>query len=199
MNPFETRKEQILKSIAELFYQKGYEKTSIRDISTSLGITVSGVYYYFKNKQEILFTIIDGVMQKAIANFQEKIEVIINPEDKLFQIIYTHIKFYEEYKAETRVLIKEGGFLEGEYAKIFKDQNIVYLNHLKKVLEEIKGGSESEMDVGVAAFCLVGILNWMTHWYNPKGKISPEILAENISRILLKGLRAIPSNSYRGR
>jgi len=57
--------------------------------------------------------------------------------------------------------------------------------HLKKVPREIIGDSGMIMDIYVATFCLLGMLNWIVQWYKPEGKVSPENLARDICRFFL--------------
>jgi AcrR family transcriptional regulator len=183
------KKEQIIQQIAKLFFEKGYERTSIRDISKALGITNPGLYYYFKSKQEMLFSIIDDLIERALVDMREKIHLIQNPEDKISWIIQSHIKFYAEHRAQTKVLVHERSSLEGEYAKILMEKETEYVNFFKEVVKEILGNSAVEIDIHVATYCLLGMLNWVIHWYNPEGKVPPDTFAENISRIFLRGLR----------
>jgi AcrR family transcriptional regulator len=151
-------------------------------------MTNSGLYYYFKSKQEMLFSIIDDLIERALIDLREKINLIQNPEDRISWIIQSHIKFYAEHRAQTKVLVHERSSLEGDYAKIIMEKETEYVNFIRKVLKEIVKKSGAEVDINVGTFCLLGMLNWVIHWYNPEGKIPPEVLAENISTIFLKGL-----------
>ena len=160
-------------------------------------MTNAGLYYYFKSKQEMLFSIIDDLIERALIDLRGKINLIENPEDRISWIIQSHIKFYAEHRAQTKVLVHERGSLEGDYAKIIMEKETEYVNFIKKVLKEIVKKSKSEVDINVSTFCLLGMLNWVTHWYNPEGKITPEILAKNISKIFLKGLTGQASSIRR--
>jgi TetR/AcrR family transcriptional regulator, cholesterol catabolism regulator len=194
------KKEQLLQQISELFYLRGYEKTSIRDISKALGITNSGLYYYFKNKQEVLFTIISDLIERALADLREKLQTIPHPEDKISWIIQSHIKFYVEHRFQVKVLVQERYSLEGEYARIMAEKEKEYVSFMRKVLKEIVEHSGAEIDLSVAAFSLLGMLNWVVHWYNPEGRVAPEILAENMTAIFLRGLTGRSSDTlFEGR
>jgi len=187
------RKEQILLEIAELFYRVGYEKTSIRDISRSLGISKPGLYYHFENKQEMLFDIIYDFMEKILKDLKENIDLIQSPHEKLLAIIQNHIRFFVKYPAQTKVLIYEVHSLEGNYAERFKIKQIQYITIVKMVLKEIIKDIDAKIDIHVATFCLMGMLNWIVQWYNPEGKVSPESLARDIWIFFLSGLKGDPS------
>lgn len=187
------KREILLQQIAELFFVRGYEKTSIRDISKKIGITNSGLYYYFKNKQDMLFSIISDLIEKALVDMRENLNKIPNPEEKVLWIIKAHIKFYVEHRAQVKVLVQERYSLEGKYARIMIKKEKEYVDFIKKVLHEILEQSGVKIDLSIAAFSLVGMLNWVIYWYNPEGRIRYEELAENMTRIFLRGIIGRPS------
>jgi len=184
-----TKKEQILQDIAKLFYEKGYEKTSIRDISRSLNISKPGLYYHFENKQEMLFNIIYDFMEKTNSHLMKEIDLIQSPQDKLLCIIQNHIRFFVKYPAQTKVLIYEAHSLQGTYAERFKIKQLEYIGIIKKVIKEIMKDTRYKMDINVATFCLLGMLNWIVQWYKPGGKVPPESLARDIWAFFLSGLK----------
>jgi AcrR family transcriptional regulator len=183
------KKEQILQDIAELFYEKGYEKTSIRDISRSLNISKPGLYYHFTNKQEMLFDMIYDFMEMTNLQLNSKISRLDNPEDKLLCIIKNHIEFFIKYPARLKVLIYEAHSLEGEYYRKFKNKQIEYIDIIKKVLKEILDNNNSNKNINVATFTLLGMLNWIIQWYEPTGAVSPESLAEEMHSFFINGLK----------
>ena len=86
------KREQILLEIAGLFFKRGYDKTSIRDISKALNLSKPGIYHHFTSKQEILFDIIYGFMEKTNQYLMENMDHIQSPQDKLLFIIQSHIR-----------------------------------------------------------------------------------------------------------
>ena len=183
------KKEQILQDIAELFFEKGYEKTSIRDISRSLNISKPGLYHHFTNKQEMLFDLIYDFMERTNRHLVKDIEPLRDPQEKLLCIIQNHIRFMVKYPAQTKVLIYEAHSLEGEYAERFKDKQLEYIKIIKKVLKEIMKDTKSKMNINVVTFSLLGMLNWIIQWYKPEGKVPPESLAKDIWAFFLSGLK----------
>ena len=185
-----SRKQELLQKISDLFYKKGYEKTSIRDISLHLGMTNAGLYHYFKNKQEMLFDIMKDPMEEALVTLRRDLPNIKNAQDKIAWIVLAQIKYYSENKSQTKVLVHERGALEAKYAEIIGEKEREYVEFIKQVVGQIiKENSHASITTEVATFCLLGMLNWLVHWYNPGGKVSPDELASNITTIFLKGLK----------
>ncbi|MBN2061764.1 MAG: TetR/AcrR family transcriptional regulator [Deltaproteobacteria bacterium] len=182
------RKEQILQEIAKLMYEKGYEKTSMRDISRSSNISKPGLYYHFENKQEILFSIIDGFLDKNISELKKELTKCGTPQEKLFCIINNHIQSFVKYPAQTKVVIYEIHSLNKEYSKKLKPRQMELSNIVKNELSSIMSETGVQFDINVATFCLMGILAWIIQWYKPKGKVKPDMLANDICRFFLNGL-----------
>ena len=183
------KKEQILLDIAELFFKRGYEKTSIRDISKALNISKPGLYHHFASKQEILFDICSDFMEKTNQYLKENMALIQGPEDRLLFIIQSHTRFFVKYPAQTKVVIYEAHSLEGDFADRFKAKQLEYTEIIKDVLKEIMKNSGIKMDPSVATFILLGILNWTIQWFKPDGKVPPESLARELWAFFLRGIK----------
>ena len=183
------KKEQILLDIAELFFKRGYEKTSIRDISKALNISKPGLYHHFTSKQEILFDIMYDFTEKTNRYLKENMDLIQGAEDRLLFIIQSHTRFFVTYPAQTKVVIYEAHSLEGEFAERFKDKQLEYIEIIKNVLKENMKQVNTKMDLNVATFILLGILNWTIQWYKPDGKVPPEALARDLWTFFLRGLK----------
>jgi AcrR family transcriptional regulator len=94
----EVRKKEFLDAALELFYESGYDKTSINDIINKVGVTKGAFYYHFKSKDEVLDTI-------ALQQAEEMVEVFIgvvdeNDENSLAKINRI-ISSMQKYRAET--------------------------------------------------------------------------------------------------
>ncbi|MGD9161453.1 MAG: TetR/AcrR family transcriptional regulator [Desulfobacteraceae bacterium] len=183
------KKEQILQGIAELFYKNGYEKTSIRDISKSLNISKPGLYYHFTNKQEMLFDMIYDFMEKTNLQLFSELAEQKTPEDKLFCIIRNHISFFIKFPARMRVLVYEAHSLEDEYYQKFKNKQLEYIVVIKEVLLDLMKKYNSGRNINVITFTLLGMLNWIIQWYEPRGIVSPDALAEEMHSFFINGLK----------
>lgn len=183
------KKEQLLPDIAELFFKRGYDKTSIRDISKALHLSKPGIYHHFTSKQEILFDIIYDFMEKTNRHLVENMDLIRSPEEKLLFIIQSHTRFFVKYPAQTKVVVYEAHSLEGEFSERFKVKQVEYIMIIKEVLQEIMKKSGTKTNLNVVTFSLLGILNWTIQWYRPEGEVPPETLARQIWGFFLKGLK----------
>ena len=185
-----TKKEELLLGIAELFFQKGYDKTSIRDISSALNISKPGLYFHFENKQQMLYDLAYDFLDRSNRYLKEAMAPIKDPKEKLYLIIQSHIKFFVEHPAQIKVVIYEAHSLEGECAKNFRTLEMEYIDIIRSVIKEILKEKENPMDHHIATFTLLGVLNWIIKWYKPGKKASPDELIQQIYNFFLNGLGA---------
>ncbi len=88
----EETKQQILTAAKELFNEKGYDATNIKDIAAVSGVVHSAIYYYFKNKENIARALFDHVvnqMHKAIETTRE------SNDDLIVEILITYLLLFE--------------------------------------------------------------------------------------------------------
>jgi hypothetical protein len=143
----------------------------------------------------MLFDIMDYAIEDALVTMRSELPKIKNAEDKIAWIIRSQIKFYSDNRSQTKVLVHERGALEAKYAEIIGEKEREYVEFIKQVVDQIINENPYiSITTEVATFCLLGMLNWLVHWYNPGGKISPDELASNITTIFLKGLKGGADN-----
>jgi len=97
----------ILKSSAEVFAQKGFGESTMSDIGIAASIADSGIYHYFKRKEEILFAIPEYHMKQYFASLEEQLEGIRGIEDKLRKLIWYHSKYFATHRDYAQVLLLE--------------------------------------------------------------------------------------------
>src|SRR5687767_6687995 len=94
----------ILRTAAASFADKGYHDTSIRDISRATGISLSGLYYYFKSKDELLFLIQDHCFGVVLETAQQVLAKAREPETRLRLFVENHLRFFINNMKEMKVL-----------------------------------------------------------------------------------------------
>src|SRR5690349_18275293 len=106
--------ERILRTSARIFAEKSYHSTSMRDISRATGVSLAGLYHYCKSKEELLFLIQDHSFGRVHERFQERIESVDDPFQKLRIFIENHLSFFAANMAEMKVLSHEAESLAGD-------------------------------------------------------------------------------------
>ncbi len=176
---------------AKLFYEKGYIETSIDDIADSLKMTKGGIYHYFKSKNEILYFVLDHYVDLFLQNLEQDLKKIGDPFSKIQFIISRHIDFYYEHLPEGKVLLHEVHCLLPKYFRVIAKKEKKYLDIVAGVLSDYFGKHIPKDQLTVITFCLFGMCNWIYSWYDPRGPVTPQKLAEIIYRIFSVGVRQL--------
>lgn len=183
-------REKLIKKAIDLFYQKGYADTPIRQIGSKAGISNSLLYHYFKNKQDILFEIINTASQDLIAVLSEIDNRIEDPCECLREMLIAHtVLFSIKRKKESKILVEELHYLKGKQKEIIKNaQREIYNIYMKKHKQLAKLGVLNEIDLTVLNFSIFGVINGFFRWYREGGRMSKEAVAEDIVRFVFHGM-----------
>ena len=183
---YDDKLARILQTAAAIFAEKGYHDTSIRDISRATGVSLSGLYYYFRSKEELLFLIQDHCFGSVLATAQASLAGETNPERRLRLFIENHLRYFLSNMKEMKVLSHEARSLSGDYRRLVNNKKRQYTDLCIRILTEL-APAEPAIDARVAAYSLFGMMNWIYNWYKP-GQDSPAAeLADQMSQLFLKG------------
>jgi len=182
-------KERILEKAIDLFYEHGFVKASIRDIVRSVGITNSTVYIHFKNKDEILFSIIEEIGSILLQELHTVIEEYDDPVECLREMIFRQVCLIKEKRKEIKIYMEEQYQLPTTLRKeSIKHHRQIYDIYYNKISEIHDKGLYREIDKTVMTFCIFAMMNWAYRWFRDNGRLSIEEIAEHIIRIFFNGI-----------
>jgi len=180
----------VLKTSAAVFAEKGYHSTSMRDISRATKMSLSGLYYYFKSKEELLFLIQDYCFSTVIGDCRRLLEGVEDPIRRLKLLIENHLNYFVNNMNEMKVLSHEANSIGRDPFRKINTKKRQYVDLVINLLGEIARENRVEgVDIKVATFSLFGMMNWIYNWYDPRKDVDVEGLANNITRLFLGGLR----------
>jgi AcrR family transcriptional regulator len=186
-----SRKEQVIRSAAELFREKGYAASSMRDLAQKLGIEAASLYSHIKSKEEILQHLcfdMAAEFQKSLAEVEKK---NVSSVEKLKLGIIGHIQVMAKDLTASAVFMNEHRHLSQPYLRDFLLMRINYINRFKGIIEEgaRQGEFKDTIDKKLAVMTLFSSLNWMPMWYDPSSKIVPTELGQQLADMLVNGLK----------
>jgi AcrR family transcriptional regulator len=178
----------VLKTAAAIFAEKGYHSTSIRDIARATKMSLSGLYYYFKSKEELLFLIQDYCFSTVIDDCRRLLEGVTDPVHRLKLLIENHLNYFVQNMNEMKVLSHEANAISGDLFKKVNNKKRQYVDLVMSLLEEIARDYRiRDIDIRVATFSLFGMMNWIYNWYSPRKDGDVTGLSQNITRLFLSG------------
>jgi TetR/AcrR family transcriptional regulator len=183
------RRIEILKSAAAAFRRRGYHGASVGEIADALHMTKGSLYYYFRNKEEILYFCHDYSLDILLALLTDVQAEGRPPDEKLRRLIlaFVHMIIDELHgtaltmdlqalspRALRRIIVKRDRFDRG----------------IRGVLEEgMDAGVFARADPKLLAFAILGAVNWIPRWFDPRGRATSEEIAQAFAEYLLSGLR----------
>ncbi|WP_414472395.1 TetR/AcrR family transcriptional regulator [Microvirga sp. M2] len=191
-------REQLIDIAAELFDKKGYAQTSINDIAKALGLGRSAVYHYFRNKEEILAALVEAEALTPSHLLQELInESGLSATERLRRAVFDGIVRRLSSGARFILLSRLEAQIPEELGPVYHlGRRHIYDFYVRCISEGIAGGEFREVDPKIAAFAVIGMANWTSRWYSPKGPKSPAEIAEVIADLALQGLKASHNQPY---
>jgi len=184
------RKLEIRAKAAEVFADRGFDRASIRDLAKAAEMSLAGLYYYYRGKDEILFDIQFQSFQTLLEVHAEALAGVTDPIEKLNKVIGAHCAYFASHLPEMKVMSRESEQLEGEFGKEVGELRRRYVRLVKGILEEIakEKGMRENTRPEIAVFLLFGMMNWMYTWYDRDRDGEPHAIANQISSIFLNGI-----------
>lgn len=182
------KKEEIIQAAVSVFMEKGYTGTTMEDVAANLLMTKGSVYYYFKDKQELLYQSQKMLLEKSIEN----IEAIQQAQDlpvieRLRKSMIVHLKYLISERSGFETMVDpERYFAETQVEKIIKLRNNYEKNFDQLITEGIEGNVFASLDIKIVRNIILGAMNWVIQWYSPKGEKDESDIAELISDYLLR-------------
>jgi TetR/AcrR family transcriptional regulator, cholesterol catabolism regulator len=181
--------DRIVRSAARVFYEKGYEGASIRDISRASGVSLAGLYYYVESKQQLLYLIQVYTFKAVLARLEERLEGVSDPVEKLRILVHNHLDYFLKHPLEMKVLSHEDEALEGGYRKEVLQIKRRYYGIAAGTFEEMCArGIARKMNPRVAVLSLFGMMNWVYTWHRPKIDPGADALTESMAEMFLHGV-----------
>ena len=182
-------KKKILKKATDLFYEHGFVKASIRDIVRAVGVTNSTVYIHFRNKDEILYSIIEDIGSTLIQELRKVIAKHVDPITCLREMIFRQVCLIKEKRKEIKIYVEEQYQLPMPLRKKALAQQRQIFDIYYHQIDELKAkGLTNDVDQTVVTFCIFATMNWAYRWFRDRKRLSIEEVAEDMINILFTGI-----------
>lgn len=186
---FQKTRDLLVQEATDLFYEYGYVKTPIRKITENLNVENTIIYYYFKNKDALLFTIIEGIIDDMLRGLENVIRSFPEPMERVQQMIFFQISLLDDRKKEVKIFVEDTDKLSLEMQGQIKDkERKVYDLYAEQFSLLIKEGKIKRIEISVINFTLFGTINWVYRWFRAEGPLPLEAVALRTIEILFSGL-----------
>ena len=191
----EAKRNAVLQAAAQLFNERGFHATSLDDIAARLNVTKPTLYYYVKNKDEILLQCVG----KGLAMMLEGIDASRAAGGKAIDQLMTCMQVYARIVTMDfgMCLIRVGDEqVPPESRKELRRlKSAIDQEFRRLVAEGVAEGSLQPCDPKMTAFVIAGALSWIGRWYQPGGEYTPEQVAQQCIATLCEGVLRRPVDS----
>jgi AcrR family transcriptional regulator len=181
------RREELLRVSARLFREKGFDGTTIRDISTAAGMHSGSPFYHFKTKQDILLAVMEQGLAEGLRRTEEVMALNLPPERKLTRLIRSHLGTIQEDGNDfIPVLLYDWRSLNAANRRRVVALKDRYDTLWQTLIDELLGAGRVAGDAQLVRLLLLGAVNWSGTWWKPGGRLSLDEVAEGTAQLFLR-------------
>lgn len=186
------RASEVFRTAAQIILEKGYDATSVSDIARALGITKAGLYHYIHGKTQLLFEIMQYGLDELDREVAQPAKKIEDAEERLRFMIERHARIVTRGHGAVTILVDETRALTPQQNRVITRRKRAYLDFLRGTLGDLRtDGRLRHINITVAAFGILGTINWLSRWYQPGGALDENEIASQVVAIALHGLTQV--------
>lgn len=180
-------KGKLMRAAAHLFKNKGYERTTVRELGAAVGIQSGSLFHHFKSKDAILLSVMEETIIINLARMHDALNKANNSKDRLLALIRCELNSVHTDTGEAMsVLVYEWRSLKPEkqahILQLRDEYETLWLNTIK----ECKSKGEIIQEAFILRRLIAGAIGWSTTWYRPDGDLSLEELAKQTLMLAIK-------------
>lgn len=185
---FQLQRDRMLKAAAACFNEKGYSGTSLKDVANHLGLTDAALYYYVRNKEELVYRCYlraaelgKEAMDRGRAEGQTGF-------DQAYSYIRNHVEIMVGDRGPVAIMSEIPSLRPGHRNEILRVSRQHSAGFEAILATGIEDGSIAECDVRMTGNAIMGAINWIPKWFHGDSVTGEKVVAE-FPRILTSGLR----------
>jgi AcrR family transcriptional regulator len=181
--------ELIRSSAIDLFFEHGYEATSLRAIAGEVGIQVGSLYNHLTSKESLLYSIMSTIMEDLLREFDSRLEGVTDSVERLSTAIEIHVFFHTARAREVFIGNSELRSLTPAHRRKVIKLRDTYEDRFVEIIEQgVADGSFEAPDPKLAAWAILAIGTSTSTWFRPDGRLQLEGIATLYTDLVLNGL-----------
>lgn len=187
INAPDSAKGRLLQAAASLFKEKGYERTTVRDLGKAVGIQSGSLFHHYPNKEAILRAVMEETILLNTELMKAALAQSSQPEEKVLALIECELNsVLGETGAAMTVLVYEWRSLSEKNQQHILNLRGIYEDLWISALTEAKENGSVVIDPFVLRRLLTGALSWTVNWYRQEGDLTIDQLAQMALSLAIK-------------
>lgn len=189
--PRPSRWSELLDAAGAEFRDRGYENATLEGIAARLGILKGSIYNYVGSKEELLLAVVEKPATALLAELELLGSDSGSVAVRLRELVRIQVRIFSDYYPAAFVYLQHLGRLEhSPQFTEFREMDGRYMAALESLVAE--GAASGEFSLSAeprtVARAIVGMLDWMQHWFTPRGEEADLELADQLFAMALGGL-----------
>ena len=184
----EAKRQAVLQAAAQLFNERGFHATSLDDIAARLHVSKPTLYYYVKNKDEILLQCVSQGLEMTLQGIEASRAAGGNAVAQLRACMAAYADIVMQPFGMCLIRVGDEEVPEPSRTELRRMKSEIDLAFRRLVAQGVQEGSLAPCDPKMTAFTIAGGLSWIGRWYQPGGEYAAEQVAEQCIETLLGGV-----------
>ena len=182
------QRDVILRAAAQLFRDRGFAETGMRDIADASDLSPANLYHYFDGKHDLLFYCQDRALDRMLEAVSSARRTAASATERLRLVLTAHVHtLLDDIEGATAHLQMES--LPPSLRSAIVKKRDRYEQSLRRLIAEgIRAGELVDIDQAIVARAMLGAMNWTVTWFRPEGANSAAAVGDVISRFLVRGI-----------
>jgi len=191
------KRERILEAAAELFYERGYQNTTLDAIADQLSVRKPFIYSYFQSKSDLLAEVCERGIRASLAELTTVMELPVSATERVKRLGTGFVIAVLKAQKHIAIFSREEKNLQAADFKRISDMRREFDRKLNLLLEEgCATGEFTIVDRQLVALAIGGMVSWAYVWYRPDGRLTMDEVAERMSTLMLAMVGAGPPRPH---
>jgi AcrR family transcriptional regulator len=186
------RRVEILKSAAAAFRRRGYHGASVDEIASALEMTKGNLYYYFRNKEDILYACHEYSLDILLGLMREVQGQTIPADEKLRKLILAFVHLILDELQGTALTLEPDALSPPLLGKVIAKRDEFDRGMRAIIRQGMDEGLFAKSDPKMMEFAIMGAVNWISKWFDPAGPMSSQQIGEAFANYLV-GQARVPT------
>jgi AcrR family transcriptional regulator len=168
------KRVEILKSAAAAFRRRGYHGASVDEIASALQMTKGNLYYYFRNKEEILYACHEYSLDILLRLMREVEKEDAPADQQLRRLILAFVHLILDELQGTALTLDPDALSPPLLATIVAKRDEFDRGMRAIIQRGMDDGLFAQGDPKMIEFAIMGAVNWISKWFDPAGPMTSQ-------------------------
>jgi AcrR family transcriptional regulator len=181
---YERRQQEMVDTAARVFAQRGYEQTTVQELTEAMGLAAGALYHYFGSKEQLLIRICDELVEPLLVQARALLRSAGTPEQQFRALVRLWVEHVTAHRDHMLVFEQHRAAIEaGDQWREVRASRKQFQRLVEKALDGALDGAGTDRRLALSA--LLGMVNYTAQWYRPRGRLAPAQIADGYVDLVL--------------